>query len=248
MHLIYQYPILSVLQSAFMIWMLIDAYRKGAETFWYYVILFVPVLGAWAYFFVVKLPDFKNLHWPALLQRRESLDELRFRCEQTPTMAANLTLAQRLMENDQFNEALEHLLAAAKVEPDHGQVLFCTARCYARLGQPESGRPLLDRLIQKDPRWSGYAAWHFLVEILDETGEAAASLETCRNLVKLAPSMHHQYLLAKHLLDGGHTEEGTEILERSLREFQFVTGLSRRHNRRWASAAQQLLKRATSKS
>jgi hypothetical protein len=244
MQFIYSHPILSGLQTLFMIWMLVDAYRRQAEQYWYYLILFVPVLGAWGYFFAVKARDFKHLHLPAFLQGRTSLDELRFRCEQTPTMAAHLELAERLTDAGSYDEALPHWEAAAKFEPDHGQVLFNRARCHAQLGQPDLARPHLERLIHKDPRWSYYAAWHALIELIDQSGDRSAALEMCQSLVKLAPTMHHQYLLAEHMLDAGQTEEAVEILERALREYEYTRGPSRRHNHRWATAAQQLLKRA----
>src|SRR5437660_472176 len=102
MDYIYSHPILSGLQAAFTIWMLLDAYRRQAESFWFYVILFVPVLGTWAYFFAVKAADFKQLRLPAFLQSRPSLDELRFRCQQTPTLATHLALAERLLEAEEY--------------------------------------------------------------------------------------------------------------------------------------------------
>ena len=55
---LYQYPILSVLQTLLTLWMVIDCYQRGAEWFWFWIILLVQPIGAWAYFLAVKLPDF----------------------------------------------------------------------------------------------------------------------------------------------------------------------------------------------
>lgn len=41
---------------AFSLWMIVDAYRRGASQFWYPIIL-IP-FGAWVYFFMVKIDDF----------------------------------------------------------------------------------------------------------------------------------------------------------------------------------------------
>ena len=45
-----------VLETAFMIWMLVDAINRRAEYYWY-IIIFVP-FGEWVYFFTVKIHDF----------------------------------------------------------------------------------------------------------------------------------------------------------------------------------------------
>jgi hypothetical protein len=51
--LIYEYPIISLAQTIFMVSMAVHAYRRGSEQFWYWVIFFVPFIGAWVYFFAV---------------------------------------------------------------------------------------------------------------------------------------------------------------------------------------------------
>ena len=40
-------------QSALTIAMLIHVYRSGAEFYWVWIILFLPGIGAWVYFFAV---------------------------------------------------------------------------------------------------------------------------------------------------------------------------------------------------
>jgi hypothetical protein len=242
------HPVLSVLQMAFTIWMLVDAYRRQAEGYWYFIIFFVPVIGPLAYFFVVKVQDYHGLRvasfLPPFLSGRPSLGELRFRAEQTPTFASHLALAERLVERGEYEEALPQLEAAARVEPDHGQVLFDTARCHARLGQPELALPLLERLTAKEPRWSGYAAWYLLIEVRTELGDRAGAVESCRELTRLAPTLRHQCLLAEHLLDEGQDEEVQPLLRKALLEHQYIPASLRWRNRRWAGTARRLLRRA----
>jgi len=35
-------------------------FRRGAEMFWFWIIFFVPLIGAWAYFLAVKIHDFRQ--------------------------------------------------------------------------------------------------------------------------------------------------------------------------------------------
>src|SRR4051812_4409702 len=106
----YAYPVLSLLQTAFTVWMFIDAYRRSAEQFWLWVIFIFQPIGPWAYFFAVKLGDFtggsSSRGWQnagggwnlPFFNRRPSLEELRYQAEHVPTLANSLALAERLVE------------------------------------------------------------------------------------------------------------------------------------------------------
>lgn len=50
--------ILLIISYTFSIWMVVDAYKRGAEHYWY-LIIFFP-FGEWIYFFLVKIHDFKT--------------------------------------------------------------------------------------------------------------------------------------------------------------------------------------------
>jgi hypothetical protein len=50
--------ILLILSYAFSVWMLVDAYQRRAEHYWY-LIIFFP-FGEWIYFFLVKVHDFRG--------------------------------------------------------------------------------------------------------------------------------------------------------------------------------------------
>src|SRR5216110_3233613 len=98
------------LQAAFTIWMLLDANGRGVESSWFAFILLVQPIGAWAYFFVHKLKDFRGTsRWLAdLFHLRPSLEELRYRLGQSPTSANRMALGERLVEDGEYAEALPH--------------------------------------------------------------------------------------------------------------------------------------------
>ncbi len=238
------HPLLSLGQTAFMVWMLIDAYRRRAEGFWFWVILFLPGLGAWVYFFAVVLRDFRGPNLGGLFQRRASLEELRYRAEHLPTLVSHLELAERLIELGQHADALPHLLAAQKMEPEHPRPLFALALCHKEQGHPDLAVPLLEGLLARDPRWHNYAAWYLLIEARAQAGDAAGAVASCRELARLAHSLEHNCLLAEHLLKAGQVEEADRLLEAALRDHDYAPGPIRRRNRRWASEARRLRKHA----
>jgi hypothetical protein len=234
-------------QIAFTIWMVVDAYRRQADYFWYWVILLLQPVGAWAYFFAVKAGDFHGLNFKGWspFQRRTSLEELRYRANQVPTLANHLALAQRLMEQGEHGEARSHLEKA--MEPEHCQVLYSLAVCSAEEGHPQQAVPLLERIVARDRCWSDYAAWRLLITTRTETGDRAGALAACRELVRLAPTLQHRCLLAEHLLDGGLTDEADRLLQQSLEDYHYAPGPIRRRNRRWANQAKRLYKQVGSR-
>ena len=118
-----------------------------------------------------------------------------------------------------------------------------TRRAFLRAAGVTLALPLLEELVKRDTRWSNYAAWRLLVETREQSGDRPGALEACRELVKLAPTLEHRCLLAEHLLDNGHAEEARTLLDRSLQEYRFAPGPSRRLNRGWVRQAQRLRKR-----
>src|SRR5260370_29483753 len=112
---------LSLLQLGFTVWMMVDAYKRSVEPFWYLVILLFQPIGAWVYFFAVK---FRTLRLPGISpthfgERKLSLDELRYRVERTPTVAHRLALAKRLMETGAHAQAIPQLEAVLAIEPGY---------------------------------------------------------------------------------------------------------------------------------
>jgi tetratricopeptide (TPR) repeat protein len=157
-------------------------------------------------------------------------------------LANHLALAQRLIEQKDYAGALPHLEKAHPMEPEHSQVMYSLAVCYKELGQPDKGMPLLQRIISRDRTWSDYAAWRTLVETHEEKGNKESALKTCRDLVKLAPSLRHRCLLAEHLLTTGQGDEARQLLDQALLDHYYAPGPLRRRNRHWASEARRLQK------
>src|SRR5947209_3096496 len=80
--------VLSALQGALTVWMIVDASRRRIEYYWFWLIIGFQPFGAWAYFFLYKLPELGGGRggrgW-SLFQHRVSLDELRYKAEHMPT-------------------------------------------------------------------------------------------------------------------------------------------------------------------
>ena len=234
-------------QSLFTIAMLVHVYRSGAEHFWFWIVLFFQPFGAWAYFFLVFVRNFRfgegsglSLGW----ERKVSLDELRHRVERTPTVNNRLALAQRLMELGQHREAIALLEAVLAVDHIHCGAMYSLAICRLESGQPLEAVHLLRRLLERDYRWSNYRGWRALIDAQVAAGSALDSLESCRQLEKRAPTWEHKCLLAEHLLENKLNADAVTLLEHALEDHGYAPLGTRLKNWRWARKARLLLSEA----
>ena len=235
--------VLTFLQLAFTIWMMVDAYTRRVETFWYWVIFFFQPIGAWAYFFAVK---FRTLRRPGLRltgsgQRKLSLEQLRFSVERAPTVANRIALAERLMEKGAHAEAIPLLDAILRIEPDYSVVLHDLAECRLATDDAEEALAPLEKLIRRDPYWANFRAWRTLLKVHRARGQPADALVTCREFAKRLPTLENQCQLAEQLLDNGRPSEAAQVLDDALQEHRFASWSARWKNWRWARLGHRLL-------
>jgi hypothetical protein len=244
---LYEWSPLGLVQVALTVWMLVDASRRRVDAYWYLIILAVQPFGAWAYFFLYKVKDFRGGNVPGLaglFHRRPSLQEVRRRAERLPTVANRLELGERLVEAGSYAEAVPHLEAVLAHEPEHGQALFVLAECHRGLGQPAQAVPLLQKLVARQPAWGDYEAWRTLVAARQEAGDTAGAVAACRELARIAPELRHRCLLAERLLEAGEKDEARRVVEQGLDDYRYLTSVGRRRDRRWVGKAKQLLRQA----
>jgi hypothetical protein len=230
-------------QMAFTLWMLVDANRRGMDSWWFWIILVVQPIGAWAYFFSYKWQDLRvGAGWLGnLLQRRPSLQEVRHQAERSPTAANRLELGVRLVEGGMYDEAVPHLQAMLDREPEHGRALFALAQAQRGLGHPDLAAAALQKLVKHQPRFGDYTAWRLLVEVCREAGDAPAARAHAGELARVAPCLQHCCLLAECLLEAGEEAEARKVLEQGLDDYRYLRGPSRRRDGRWVGKARQLL-------
>jgi hypothetical protein len=247
-HLPYLYTSspLFVLQAALTVWMLVDASRRRVDYFWYWIILGLQPFGAWAYFFAYKTHELRGGtgRLAGLFHRPPSLDELRHRVDQAPTVASRLELAERLVETGDHAEAVPLLEAVLAREADHSGALFLLAQARRGLGEPAAAVPLLQKIVARQPGWNDYAAWYLLIDCCRDAGDGPGAVAQCRELVRAAASLEHTCLLAEHLLAADDPAGAKAVVERALGEYRYATGQARCRDRRWVGRAKQLLKQA----
>jgi hypothetical protein len=240
--------VVQVAHVAMTIWMLVDALRRGVDWIWFLIIAFFQPIGPWVYFFAVK---FRELRMPRFGgsgiirdRRRLSLDELRYHAERTPTVANRLALAERLMDKGQHREAIPPLEAILKMEAGYCTALHDLALCHLACGEPSAALPCLQKVIERDHRWSDYRAWRTLLTAQDALGLPDQALQTMRELAKMQPTLENTCRLAERMIDRGLKADAAGVLDQALTDHQFSPLAARWRNWRWAREARALLKEA----
>jgi hypothetical protein len=237
-------------QLIFTIAMLVHAYRNGAEIFWYFLIFLLQPFGAWAYFLLVVVRNLRTggsgPNWPTW-QRKLSLDELRYHAERMPTVNNRIALAEGLMAKGQHAEAIPILEAVLAIDQIHCLAMHDLAICHLACDQPAAAVAMLQRLMQRDSRWSYYRAWRTLIDAQVACQNPAEALKACRELAKLVPTLENKCLLAEHLLHNNLKPEVIEVLDQALEDHAYTPLGKRMKNWGWARYALKLLREAETK-
>lgn len=234
--------IIPFLWLAFKVWMLVDAYKRGVQQFWYYIIFFIP-LGAVAYFFMIKSRD---ANFKKLFEKPLTIDDLRYKLKTTPSLENQLLLAEALYDKNEFHEALQIYQQALQQQPNNHDALFGQGSCQFKLGQLSQSIAPLSALISRHSAYRDYAAWPLLAQAHWELNQKEDCLNLLRRLNKTNPRMDHELLLAKCLINMEIKMEAKNLIQNSLEHYAHSAKYIKRKYRREADEMKQLHKQITS--
>ena len=228
----------------FKLWMLVDAYRRRAETYWLWIIMGIPG-GALLYLVMVRLRD----HDAQLVGRQilrflakpTPLSELELNYRESPSVANRLILAQGLGDAGRYAEAEQHFAAVLATRPNEVDALFGLGVCKLEQGDAEGAVEPLTQVVTDSPLYREFAAYPELTTALMKSGRAEQARELLADLAKKYPRLPNVVLFSKHLIHIGEIDAAHEQLRLALRDYKRSPRHVRRMNRRAASEAKALL-------
>lgn len=236
--------IAAVLMIGMKIWMLVDAYRRQADTYWLWIIVGVPG-GSLIYFFMVRMrdPDIQRIQGRVLssLKRPPSVDTLERRYQDSASVMNRLALAQGLGDAGRWSEAKSHFEGVLEQRPDDSDALYGLGVSEIELGKPERAVDPLKKLIQVAPIYRDYIAYADLADALYQSGKADECVELLRNHVKSNARLPHVVLLARYLAKTGHRDEAKRELKKALDRHQDAPRHVKRDNRSSFREAKKIL-------
>lgn len=234
---------LFIAQTAFSLWMLVDAVRRGAHSMWW-IIIMVP-FGEWAYFFAVKLPTLRTSSSPMvrrLVQKRMSVDQLRHQLEETPSHENRVYLAQGLHDRRMFAEAGKLFAQVVAADDADKDALYGQARCCIETKENAKAIALLERLTKLDLDYAEFEPCFELADLYTASNRVADAEQLLRRACKKSQRIGPRARLAKTLIATGNTSEARSVLEAGMRTFNSSPKFVRRRDHREASLARRLLR------
>jgi hypothetical protein len=214
--------ILLILVGLFKAVMLVDAYRRKAETYWLWIIPTVPG-GALLYLFLVRLrqpgPGQLAEHLRRFLEKPTTVEELEHRYLESPSVANRLSFGQGLGDAGRYREALRHFEAVLSERADDADALFGEGVCLLELGENERAIAALGRLLELAPGYRDFALYPELSRAFKAAGRSDERLELLEGLAKRHPQLPHALWLFRCKEEMGQGFQAQKDLELAYRRF-----------------------------
>lgn len=237
---------LITLQTAFSLWMLYDAAKRRADSYWYFIIL-MP-FGPFIYFALVKFndPEFRRarelLSFSFSFARRPSLDELRYRARSSPSQHNRTLLAAALADRGEHREALELYRSLVESHREDLKLQFAYARVAAEGGETSTAIEALQGILTVDFDFSAFDAASTLAALLWKEGKKDESVDLLRRLCRQSQRLPHHLQLGEALITLDHLDEARVLLEKALEDFDNAPEYVRKQYRAEAHQGRKMLK------
>jgi hypothetical protein len=236
----------SLLLSAFTIWMLIECLRKDPDRFlWLWLILCMPGIGPAIYFFVRWLPE-RHLRPPGWLQglaRGSEIRKLESAALQIGNPYQHVQLGEALREIGHLERARTAYSQALEREPQNLTALWGVGIIDLQRKSFDSAREHLEKVMRGDPEFKfGDASLDYGKSLvrLGRTEEARTHLEKHTRRWR---DPEGTCLLAQIEMESGLHEQARSHLRTMLIDIDSYPKAIARKNGRWRRRGHQLLRK-----
>jgi len=232
----------SIVIACFHVWMLVDAIRRRAPFYWYFV--FLLPFGTIIYFFMIKLPELNGRRPAApatFTVRGPTLEELSELARVTPSELNKLAYADALLDAQKLPEAIGRYRDVLRQSPVSKEALHGLSRALLSLDRPLEAIEELARLMELDPAFRDYSAALDYAEALWQAGQHEDAIGLLTGLVGVSKRINHRMALAHYLKEQGDSVTARSELDQALRDFASSPDFVQRRDQRWAERARKLL-------
>lgn len=236
-------PVISLLATAFTLWMIVDCIRSGNDWYWILLMLFFPFIGALIYYFVCKWgrTGFQT-RWAARRHRRDRIRELETKIHHLDKADHYAELGDIHREDGNWVEAARNYRAALERDPDLHEAHARLGYVLLAQGKPDEAWPLLQAVLQKDPALDyGELLWK-AAQCQAARGRLAEAGELYRQLLSRHTYSQARLEYAQVLEKLGELRASTDVLKQLIAEARHVPKFQRQQEARWVKQAESILR------
>ena len=237
--------IAGVAMTAFHLWMLVDAIRRG-EYIWALFIFFFPILNDILYFFLVYRPSvggnpMAGFELPGAADRRQ-IKRLQADIHHLDKPHHHLQLADIYFSQGKLDHAEASYRAAYERDPKDDDIRAHLGNCLARRGKPKEALPLLEAVCAQNPKHDYGYTLMTLAETQAATGQIDAALATWRQVLSLYGYPRARVQYADLLIQKKEYAEARKSLEEVIHDAPYVTKFQRKREAVWFDRARAALR------
>ncbi|MBN1612655.1 MAG: tetratricopeptide repeat protein [Polyangiaceae bacterium] len=219
-----------------------DAIRRRAPLYWLAAIVLIRPLGGVAYFFFVKIRDYRTrtgaLHGEPTSRWWHGAWRLGGAATLDP---AELAAADALEVAGRYADAIPLYQAVLARTPRHLQALHGLGRCMLGVGNPGRAVQLLGEVLSEDTSFGNYSAALEYAEALWQAGQHQDCLRVLERMVGATGRINHRIALAHYAMLSELPSRAREVLEQALAAHASAPDTVRRRQQQWANRATHML-------
>jgi hypothetical protein len=216
--------------------------RRRPDTYWLWIILMFPGIGALAYIFIQVIPDFGLLRTSfQVFPRRKRIRQLEGMILDNPSIGNYEELGDLYLDDAQYIKArgcFDKVLAREEsIDP-----LYRRALCALALNDYNAAIADLEKVMARDPKYDYQRAAGLLAHAWGKIGERDKASTLFAEVTEMSTLSETQYNYASFLAETGRAAEAREWAERILRKKATMPDYIRRRERPWFRKTRALLK------
>jgi hypothetical protein len=244
-------PILGAVVYSIAIAMSFHAVKTGRFWPWFYVIMFLPGLGALAYFMMELLPEWTGSYQGQKARARisKALDPegayraLKIEVEIANTIRNREALAQECLALGRFDEAKAQYDTILTMHMgDEPEYMVGRARAEFGLGRFADVRATLDELRRRWPDWQSGDGHLVYARALEEEGRVAEAADEYRELSNYYVGAEPRVRLGLALRKLGRESEARTVLTDVVHQMSRAPKFARKTQAEWISMAENALR------
>jgi len=216
--------------------------RRRPDTYWLWIILMFPGIGALAYIFVQVIPDFGLLRTSfQVFPRRKRIRQLEAMILDNPSIGNYEELGDLYLDDGQYvkaRECFDKVLAREEsIDP-----LYRRALCALALNDYNAAIADLEKVTAADAKYDYQRAVGLLAHAWGKIGERDKASTLFAEATETSTLSETQFNYASFLAETGRAAEAREWAERILRKKATMPDYIRRRERPWFRKTRALLK------